>query len=179
MCFSSELNSLCASANEEFDSQLLWPTTPLSQFFHLPTPTTGDTRGDGMQSAHSSKQRRHADGPDSVQSLEAQQSQFTDEAVEFPVSAQRQTGVRRSSRFLSCSTLTRRSISPLRAQETVRMPQVHSTEKLVDDTVLMRTGSGSPSSTANSEHSSDSGTGNSSEWWTLQLCNRQSRSFLW
>ena len=37
-------------------------------------------------------------------------------------------------------------------------------EKLVDDTVLRRTSSGSPSPKANSGDASDSGSGNSTEW---------------
>ena len=53
------------------------------------------------------------------------------------------------------------------------MPQVQSTEKLVDDTVLMRTSSRSPSSTANSEHTSDSGTCNSSESIVSLVTKRQ------
>ena len=64
-----------------------------------------------------SKQRPYADSPD-TRCLEAQQSQFIDQALEILVSALRQTGVRRSRRFLSCSTLTRRSLSLLRAQKT-------------------------------------------------------------
>ena len=47
----------------------------------------------------------------------------------------------------------------LRIQKTAQMPQVQFTEKLVDDTVLMRT-----SPTANSRYVSDSGSGNSTEW---------------
>ena len=60
-----------------------------------------------------------------------------DEALEMPVSVQRQTRFRRSWRFLNCGTLTRRSISLLRAQKTAWMPQVPSIEKRVDDTLIM------------------------------------------
>ena len=41
------------------------------------------------------KQHRGADGSDNAQSLEAQQSQFIEETMEIPVSAQKQTGFRR------------------------------------------------------------------------------------
>ena len=101
----------------------------------------------------------------SAQSSEAQQSQFIDENIDITVSAQRQNpsksnafrrpsrfhrGFRRSWRFLSCSTLSKWSMSMLRIQKTAQMPQVQFIEKLVDDTVLRRTSSGSPSPTANS-----------------------------
>ena len=52
----------------------------------------------------------------------------------------------------------------MRIQKTAQMPQVQFIEKLVDDTVLRRTSSGSPSPTANSRDASDSGSGNSTEW---------------
>ena len=41
----------------------------------------GDARCDGTPSSHPPTQHRGADGPDSAQSLEAQQSQFIDEAL--------------------------------------------------------------------------------------------------
>ena len=53
------------------------------------------------------------------------------------------------------------------------MPLVQFTEKLVEVTVIMRTSSRSPSTTANSGDTPESDSGNSSEWWTLQLCSRQ------
>ena len=46
-----------------------------------------------------------------------------------------------------------------RVQKTAQMPQVQFTEKMVEDTELMRT-----SSTAISGDASDSGSGNSPEW---------------
>ena len=46
-----------------------------------------------------------------------------------------------------------------RGRKTAQMPQVPFTEKMVDDTVLMRT-----SPTANSSGASDSGSRNSTEW---------------
>ena len=52
----------------------------------------------------------------------------------------------------------------MRIQKTAQMLQVQFTEKLVDDTVLRRTSSGSPSPTAKSRDASDSGSGNSTEW---------------
>ena len=123
-----------------------------------------DARCDGTPSSHSSQQRTGADSPDSALSLKAQQSQFIDEATVTAVSAQRQPGFRRSWRFLSCSTLMRRSISLLIAQKTAWTPQDQSNEKRVDDTVIMQTSSSSPSSTVNSEDASDSGSDNATEW---------------
>ena len=70
----------------------------------------GDARCGGTPCSHSPKQRTGADSPD-TKSLEAQQSQFIDEDIEIPVSTQRQPKFRRSWRFFSCSTLSRRSIS--------------------------------------------------------------------
>ena len=61
----------------------------------------------------------------------------------------------------------------LRDQKTAQMPLVQFTEKRVEVTVIMRTSSGSPSTIANSGDASDSGSGNSWKWWTLQRCNRQ------
>ena len=46
-----------------------------------------------------------------------------------------------------------------RVQKTPQMPQVQFTEKMVDDTVLMRT-----SPTVNSRDASDSSSSNSTEW---------------
>ena len=57
-----------------------------------------------------------------------------------------------------------------RVQKTEQMSQVQIIEKMVDDSVLMRT-----SPTANSRDASDSGSGKATEWWTLQLCNQQHR----
>ena len=56
------------------------------------------------------------------------------------------------------------TVKVVRIQKTAQMPQVQFIEKLVDDTVLRRTSSGSPSPTANSSYASDSGSGNSTEW---------------
>ena len=61
----------------------------------------------------------------------------------------------------------------LRVQKTAQVPQVQFTEKLVEVTVTMRTSSSSQGTTANSRDVTDSGSSNSSEWWTLQLCSRQ------
>ena len=82
-------------------------------------------------------------------------------------------GFRRTWRFLSCSTQSRWSMTLLGVQKTAQMPLVQFTEKLVEVTVIMRTSSGTPSTTANSGDASDSDSGNSSEWWTLQGCSRQ------
>ena len=80
---------------------------------------------------------------------------------------------RRSWRFSSCSTQSRWPMTLLRVQKTAQMPLVQFTEKLVEVTVTMRTSSGSQGTTANSRDVTDSGSGNSSEWWTLHLCSRQ------
>ena len=72
-------------------------------------------------------------------------------------------GLRRTWRFLSCSTQSRWSITLLM---TAQMP-------VVQFTAIIRTSSGTPSTAANSGDASDSGSGNSSEWWTLELCSRQ------
>ena len=53
----------------------------------------------------------------------------------------------------------RRSMALPRVQKTAQMPQVQFTEKLVNDTVLMRT-----SPRANSRDASHSGSGSSTEW---------------
>ena len=124
----------------------------------------GTVRCEGTLSSHSSKQRTSPDSPDSAKSLEAQQAQFIDEDIEILVSTQRQPRFIRSWRFLSCSTLMRRSISLLRAQKSVWTPQDQSNEKRVDDTVIMQTSSSSPSSTVKSEDVSDSASGNATEW---------------
>ena len=50
---------------------------------------------------------------------------------------------------------------------------VQFTEKLVEVTMIMRTSSGSPNTTEHSGDASDSGSGSSSEWGTLQRCRRQ------
>ena len=50
----------------------------------------GDARCGGTLFSLSSKQRTGPDGPDSAKSMEAQQSQFIDEGIEIPVSAQLQ-----------------------------------------------------------------------------------------
>ena len=122
-----------------------------------------------------------ADGPDSAQSSEAQQSQFVDENHRHHCHRRRgrtpvsQTlsedhrdstvrGFRRSWRFFSCSTLSKWSMSMLRIQKTAQMPQVQFIDKLVDDPVLRRTSSSSPSPTANGRDASDSVSGNSTEW---------------
>ena len=52
----------------------------------------------------------------------------------------------------------------LRVQKMAQMPLVQFTEELVEVTVIMRTSSGSPSTTVNSGDASDSGSGDSSEW---------------
>ena len=61
----------------------------------------------------------------------------------------------------------------LRVQKTAQMSLVQFTEKLFEATVIMRTSSGSQGTTANSGDVTVSGSGNSLEWWTLQLCSRQ------
>ena len=71
---------------------------------------------------------------------------------------------RRSWRFLSCSTQSRGSMTLLSVQKKAQMPLVQFIEKLVDDTVLRRTSSRSPSPIATSRDASDSGSGNSTEW---------------
>ena len=62
-----------------------------------------------------------ADGPDSAQSSEAQQSQFIDEIIDIPVSAQRQN--------TSKSNAFRR---PYRIQKIMEIPQLQYTVKMVD-----------------------------------------------
>ena len=57
------------------------------------------------------KQHTGADGSDNAQRSEAQQSQFIEETIEIPVSPQRQTGFRRSWRFLHYSAMMRKSSS--------------------------------------------------------------------
>ena len=63
------------------------------------------------------KQHRGDDGSDSAQRSEAQQSQFIEETIEIPVSAQRQTGFRRSWRFFHHSAMMRRSNSSPQCSE--------------------------------------------------------------
>ena len=55
------------------------------------------------------KQYRSADSSDKAQTSEAQQSQFIYETIEILVSAKRQTGFRRSWRFLHHSAMMRKS----------------------------------------------------------------------
>ena len=62
------------------------------------------------------------------------------------------------------STQSRWSMTLQRVWKTAQMPLVQLTEKLVEVTVVMRKSFGSPSTTANSEDASDSGSGKSSEW---------------
>ena len=52
---------------------------------------------------------RGADDSDSAQRSEAQQSQFIEETIEIPVSAQRQTDFRKSWKNLHYSAMMRRS----------------------------------------------------------------------
>ena len=85
---------------------------------------------------------------------------------------------RRSRRFPKLEDSEERGDSPgVRIQKNVEIPQLQYIVKMVDDTaddiqkdeklvevtVIMRTNSGSPSTTANSGDASDSGSGNSSE----------------
>ena len=138
-------------------------------------PSVKDTRNnhqsyqDLPNTVHSRRSlRRHVrrnagTGPDSLdssQNLEVQQWQFIDEDIETLVSTQRQPGFRKSWRFLSCSTLTRMSISLLRAQKAAFQCR----RCRFDDTVIMQTGSSSPISTMNSENASESRPGNATGW---------------
>ena len=70
-------------------------------------------------------------------------------------------GFRRTWRFPIFSSQSRWSMTLLRVQKTAQMPLVQFTEKLVKVTMIMRTSSGSPSTSAYSGDASDS---NSSEW---------------
>ena len=62
-------------------------------------------------------------------------------------------------RFEEASKATRRSVFLPRVQKTAQVPQVQSTEKMVNDTMFVRT-----SPTVNSKDASDSGSGTSTEW---------------
>ena len=91
----------------ELESAFSQTNNEQSSFVSRSLDTDHPTRWQRRQA----KQHRGADGSDDAQRSEAQQSQFIEETIEIPVSAQRQTGFRRSWRFLHCSAMMRKSSS--------------------------------------------------------------------
>ena len=67
----------------------------------------------------------------------------------------------------------------LSVQKIAEMLQVKSTGKRVDDTEIMRTSSRQSKLNSEQWEYFRFSSSNATEWWTLQLCNRQRRSFLW
>ena len=82
-------------------------TTNNHHSYRGPPDTDLSTRWQRRQA----KQHRGADGSDSAQRSEAEQSQFIEETIEIPILAQRQTGFRRSWKFFHYSAMMRRSSS--------------------------------------------------------------------
>ena len=136
---------------EREDIQLVRRASPTAS-----SQRTISIRIEALQTQITQQDDRRADDSDSAQRSEAKQSQFIKETIEIPVSAHRQTEFRKSWKILNYSAMMKRSNNSPQCLADCGELQVKSTGKRVDDTEIMRTSSGNPSSTVNSENASDS-----------------------